>query len=102
MGEPAANPYLYMASQIWAGLDGIENALTAPAATEAPYAENAVRLPLTLGDALARLTEDAALCTGLGKDFVRYYQRIKQSEQTRFNEAEDKVAFQRHEYFSRI
>jgi len=61
-----------------------------------------VHLPLTLGDALARLTEDAALCTGLGKDFVRYYQRIKQSEQTRFNEAEDKVAFQRHEYFSRI
>ncbi len=24
-GEPSANPYLYMASQIYAGLDGIRN-----------------------------------------------------------------------------
>lgn len=102
MGEPAANPYLYMASQILAGLDGIENDLTAPFATEAPYAESAERLPLTLGDALARLGDDPILSAGLGADFVRYYQRIKQSEQSRFNDAEDKVEFQRREYFSRI
>jgi glutamine synthetase len=102
MGEPAANPYLYMASQILAGLDGIENDLTAPFATEAPYAESAERLPLTLGDALAQLSEDPVLSAGLGADFVRYYQRIKQSEQLRFNDAEDKVEFQRREYFSRI
>jgi len=102
MGEPAANPYLYMASQILAGLDGIENELTAPFATEAPYAESAERLPLTLGDALARLGDDPILSAGLGADFVRYYQRIKQSEQSRFNDAEDKVEFQRREYFSRI
>jgi len=97
-----ANPYLYMASQILAGLDGIENELTAPFATEAPYAESAERLPLTLGDALARLGDDPILSAGLGADFVRYYQRIKQSEQSRFNDAEDKVEFQRREYFSRI
>jgi len=102
MGEPAANPYLYMASQILAGLDGIENELTAPFATEAPYTESAERLPLTLGDALARLGDDPILSAGLGADFVRYYQRIKQSEQSRFNDAEDKVEFQRREYFSRI
>jgi len=102
MGEPAANPYLYMASQILAGLDGIENELRAPFATEAPYAESAERLPLTLGDALARLGDDPILSAGLGADFVRYYQRIKQSEQSRFNDAEDKVEFQRREYFSRI
>ncbi|NDD23562.1 MAG: glutamine synthetase [Betaproteobacteria bacterium] len=102
MGEPAANPYLYMASQILAGLDGIDNELTAPFATEAPYAESAERLPLTLGDALARLGDDPILSAGLGADFVRYYQRIKQSEQSRFNDAEDKVEFQRREYFSRI
>ena len=102
MGEPAANPYLYMASQILAGLDGIENELTAPFATEAPYAESAERLPLTLGDALARLGDDPILSAGLGADFVRYYQRIKQSEQSRFNDAEDKMEFQRREYFSRI
>lgn len=102
LGEPAANPYLYMTSQILAGLDGIENALTAPLATEAPYAESAERLPLTLGDALARLSEDPIWSAGLGAAFVRYYQRIKQSEQARFNDAEDKMEFQRREYFSRI
>jgi glutamine synthetase len=61
-----------------------------------------VRLPLTLGDALARLSEDPVLSAGLDADFVRYYQRIKQSEQSRFNDAEDKVEFQRREYFNRI
>jgi len=55
-----------------------------------------------LGEALTHLDADAVLNAGLGRDFVRYYQRIKQSEQTRFNEAEDPVEFQRREYFSRI
>ena len=102
LGEPAANPYLYMASQILAGLDGIENALSAPPATDAPYDAKAARLPLTLGEAIGHLCEDQVLSTGLGPDFVHYYQRIKQSEQSRFNDAEDKVEFQRREYFGRI
>ncbi len=102
LGEPAANPYLYMASQILAGLDGIQNSLEPPLATQAPYAESAARLPLTLGDAIAHLGQDKALCEGLGEHFVRYYQHIKQSEHNRFEEAEDKVEFQRREYFSRI
>ena len=102
LGEPAANPYLYMASQILAGLDGIENSFCAPEATETPYAEGGSRLPTTLGEALTHLDADAVLNAGLGRDFVRYYQRIKQSEQTRFNAAEDPVEFQRREYFSRI
>ena len=102
LGEPAANPYLYMASQILAGLDGIQTSLEPPLATEAPYAESAARLPLTLGDALAHLGQDKLMCEGLGPQFVSYYQRIKQSEQNLFDEAEDKVEFQRREYFSRI
>lgn len=102
LGEPAANPYLYMASQILAGLDGIENSWQAPKATDAPYAESASRLPTTLGEALEHLGHDPVLNQGLGADFVRYYQRIKQSEQVRFNDAEDKVDFARREYFSRI
>jgi glutamine synthetase len=102
LGEPAANPYLYMASQILAGLDGIENASQAPKATDAPYAESAARLPLSLGEAIDHLVNDPILNAGLGSDFVRYYQRIKQSEQTRFNDAEDKVEFQRREFFGRI
>jgi glutamine synthetase len=102
LGEPAANPYLYMASQILAGLDGIENSSEPPMATEAPYAESAARLPLTLGEAIAHLGQDKVMCEGFGPHFVRYYQRIKQSEQNRFDEAEDPIEFQRREYFSRI
>jgi hypothetical protein len=37
LGEPAANPYLYMASQIVAGLDGVQRGLTPPRASENPY-----------------------------------------------------------------
>jgi len=102
LGEPAANPYLYMAAQIFAGLDGIEQTLLAPPATDAPYAESAMRLPLTLGEAIEHLGEDSVLSSRLGADFVRYYQRIKMSEQHRFYNAEDKVEFQRREYFGRI
>ncbi|MDP1565168.1 MAG: glutamine synthetase family protein, partial [Polaromonas sp.] len=45
IGEPAANPYLYLASQIHAGLDGITRQLKAPVATDAPYGDAAVELP---------------------------------------------------------
>ena len=102
LGEPAANPYLYMASQVLAGLDGIHNSSEPPLATEAPYAESAARLPVTLGEAIAHLGQDKVMCEGFGPHFVRYYQRIKQSEQNRFDQAEDKIEFQRREYFGRI
>src|ERR1700751_5291568 len=45
-GEPAANPYLYLASNVAAGLDGITRGLTPPAPVEAdPYAMDATLLP---------------------------------------------------------
>ena len=102
LGEPAANPYLYMASQIHAGLDGLDRQLKPPPATEAPYAPDAERIPTSLPDALAALQADAALVAGFGQEFVRYLCRVKQSEQQRFEQAEDKLDFQRREYFSRI
>ena len=36
VGEPAANPYLYFASQLLSGLDGIANDLEPPDATDTP------------------------------------------------------------------
>ncbi len=40
LGEPAANPYLYMAANIAAGLDGISRGIEPPpAVTSDPYAE---------------------------------------------------------------
>ena len=80
IGEPAANPYLYMAAQIHAGLDGIERRLKAPLATEDPYASQASRLPASLGDALAALKADQTLVDAFGEAFVAYLSRIKQSE----------------------
>jgi glutamine synthetase len=102
LGEPAANPYLYMASQIYAGLAGIELQMQPPPATDAPYATQAQRIPNNLGDALTALKSDAAMSAGFGQDFIRYLTRIKLSELQRFEAAEDKLDFQRREYFSRI
>jgi glutamine synthetase len=102
IGEPAANPYLYIASQIHAGLDGMARQLASPPASDAPYEATCARLPATLGQALAALRVDAALVQGLGPDFVSYYTHIKQAEIARFEAAEDKQDWQRREYFSRF
>lgn len=101
-GEPAANPYLYLASQIYAGLDGIARKLKAPLATVSPYASNAERLPADLGEALDAFQADAELSKAFGERFVDYYQHIKRQELARYQEAPDKDAFERREYFSRL
>jgi glutamine synthetase len=114
LGEPAANPYLYLASQIHAGLDGLQRELAPPPATKSPYAAvdpspglagtagSATRLPTSLGEALQALQDDVTLVDAFGHSFVDYYQRIKQSEFTRFGQASDPDDFQRREYFSRF
>ncbi|TFZ03334.1 glutamine synthetase family protein [Ramlibacter rhizophilus] len=102
IGEPAANPYLYMASQIHAGLDGIERGLAPPPATETPYATADALLPTSLGEALSALQADTDLTAAFGKPFVDYLLQIKRSEQTRLEQAKDPEDWQRREYFSRI
>ena len=104
LGEPAANPYLYMAAQIHAGLSGIERGDEPPLATESPYAEvdAQVRIPNHLKDAILAFEQDEAMRQGFGDDFVRHYSCLKTSEWQRFEAAEDKLEFQRREYFSRI
>ena len=53
VGEPAANPYLYVAANIAAGLDGIRRGLTPPPLVEAdPYAADAPKLPGSLWEAV--------------------------------------------------
>jgi glutamine synthetase len=102
VGEPAANPYLYMAAQIHAGLDGLARELQPPPASQDPYESRAERLPTSLAEGLAALQADAALTNGLGADVVRYFCRLKQSEIDRHAQAEDKTDFERREYFGRI
>lgn len=85
IGEPAANPYLYFASQIYAGLEGIARKLDPGPAADTPYEQPAEPLPRSLGEALACLRADACLRAGLGEAFVEYFCRIKEAEIARFN-----------------
>ncbi|HTP84762.1 MAG TPA: glutamine synthetase family protein [Alphaproteobacteria bacterium] len=88
IGEPAANPYLYMASQILAGLDGIDQQLDPGPAVDAPYAAEAATLPRSLGEALLALRGDKCFRAGLGKLFVEdYFLRIKEAEIARYRES---------------
>ncbi len=97
-----ANPYLYMAAQVHAGLDGIQRQRPPPPATEAPYGAGDSLLPGTLGDALEALQRDDALHAGFGPPFVEHYLQVKRHEVLRFDAAADKDDWQRREYFSRF
>ncbi len=102
IGEPMANPYLYIAAQIAAGLDGIERQLDPGPATEAPYQDSARALPTRLDDALDALEADARMTQAMGPELVRLWLGIKRSEARRHAAAEDSAAWQRREYFSRF
>jgi glutamine synthetase len=85
IGEPAANPYLYFASQIHCGMDGVRRKLDPGAPEQTPYASQAPLMPRSLDEALAALRDDACLKEGLGAQFLDYYCRIKEAEIARFN-----------------
>lgn len=85
VGEPTANPYLYLASQLFSGLDGMRHHIDPGPSADAPYETPAERLPLSLGDALVCLRADEMLNAKLGKTFVDYLCHIKEAEIARFN-----------------
>ena len=85
IGEPAANPYLYFASQIYSGLDGMKRRLDPPSAEEKPYDSNAPMLPHSLEEAIHELRKDEVLREGFGQGFIDYYCRIKEAEIARYN-----------------
>ena len=80
VGEPLANPYLYMASQIHAGLDGIARKLDPGPSADAPYEAPPSRCRPSLAEALAALRTSACFRAGFGDAFVDYYLRIKEAE----------------------
>ena len=104
-GEPLANPYLFMASQIHAGLDGMARKLAPGPSGDAPYEVSAEPLPGTLGEALAALNGSACLRAGFSDRFVDYYLRIKEAEIARCEAAEkvsdpsEVTAWEHKEYF---
>ena len=89
LGEPAANPYLYLASNIAAGLDGIRRGLEPPAPVEAdPYAAEAPRLPGSLSEAVAALDADQFYRSAFGATLVDYLVMMKRAELRRYEEAQ--------------
>jgi glutamine synthetase len=106
VGEPAANPYLYMASQIYAGLDGMAKKRDPGPSADAPYETKAAMLPKDLGEAVAALRKSDMFGKAFGENFVDYYAHLKEAELKRF-EAEahgsgttnDVTAWEHNEYF---
>jgi glutamine synthetase len=84
VGEPAANPYLYMASQVLAGIDGMERRLDPGPSADAPYDANAEFLPKSLVEAVAAARADSFFREKLGTDFMHYLLKIKDAEIARF------------------
>jgi glutamine synthetase len=108
VGEPAANPYLYIASQIVAGLDGIERALQPGPRDDEPYTAERAMLPKSLGEALDALEKDALFRAQFGEVFINYFLRLKRSELGRFNDflkknlvepGEEPTEWEHNEYF---
>lgn len=97
VGEPAANPYLYMASQLAFGLDGIANRRDPGPPADTPYETAADPLPRSLAEALVALEADDVAREAFGAGFIEYFCRIKRAEIARF-EAEVSEWEQR-EYF---
>ena len=92
------NPYLYMASQIICGLDGLKQKSDPGQSADTPYEVKAPMLPRSLAEALAALDADKALRAGLGDFFVDYYVKLKQAEIDRFSAGG--ADWEQREYFS--
>jgi glutamine synthetase len=83
-GEPCANPYLYMASQIVAGMDGVANRRDPGPPELSPYEADKPLMPRTLMEAMAALSQSALYREAFGDAFVDYMCAVKQSEIDRF------------------
>ncbi|MBD0322399.1 MAG: glutamine synthetase [Aldersonia sp.] len=86
VGESAANPYLYIAAQAAAGLDGILGKIDPGPISEDPYSAEVAQLPTTLGDAVDALAADEFFRSAFGSTFVDYLVTMKRSEVSRYEQ----------------
>jgi glutamine synthetase len=97
--DGAANPYLIMAANLLAGLDGIQRRLEPPAAVGTQRSpglrglspghtvkdsRNGSSLPMRLEEALEALERDELLMSAIGKPLVADFIAIKSAEANRF------------------
>jgi len=100
LGEPAANPYLYVASQIICGLDGIANERDPGPFVDEPYEAAAPALPGSLMQAVDALQTDSLFREHMGAEFVDYLIALKRAEIEHFlGEVTD---WEHREYFENL
>ena len=97
IGEPAANPYLYVASQIMAGRDGIRQKRDPGPSARAAYLSDAPLLPNSLMAALDGFRSSDLLKRELGETFWHYFAKLKSFEVARFLSAV--TDWEQQEYF---
>lgn len=102
LGEPLANPYLCLAGQVWAGLDGLRRRLEPGPAVRDPYAAPAPPLPATPAAALDALAADPVLSEGLGEPMRRVHEAVRRAEIARRAAAADPADWDRRELFGRF
>ena len=97
VAEPAANPYLFFASQIIAGMEGLAKNMTAPTPVEDPYADTADPLPDTLFAAIDAFGGSTLFRSAMGDDFVDYLCKIRRAEWDRYHQ--NVSEWEQQEYF---
>ena len=97
VGEPAANPYLYLASQLICGRDGIARKLAPGPSADEAYDADRPLLPASLEVALGHFERSELMRRELGDPFVDYLSTVKRSEVRRFNAAV--TDWEQREYF---
>jgi glutamine synthetase len=97
IGEPTANPYLYVASQIIAGRDGMKTASSPGDAVTAAYLSDRPLLPGSLFEALDAFKASEAMRNALGETFHHYFHSLKKFEADRFLSAV--TDWEHNEYF---
>jgi glutamine synthetase len=108
-GEPSANPYLFIASQLVAGADGVAQRRDPGPADDEPYAASRPRLPASLDEALKTLEQSALFRSRFGEIFLDYFLRLKRNELARSvawakehgppADAEQPTEWEQNEYF---
>jgi glutamine synthetase len=108
IGEPAANPYLFIVSQIVSGLGGIEAEAVPPPPSDEPYAADRPMLPKSLPEALAALGKEPLFRRALGDTFIDYFVKLKRSEAERYAQwlkdagvppSDEPTEWEQNEYF---
>jgi len=85
IGDSAANPYLYLASQMVSGLAGLDAGEMPPPSTDSPYDKAAgPLLPRNLGEAIDAFEPSDLYRTALGDELVDYLVTLKRAEWNRF------------------